>query len=288
MLLDSSNALDISVETSDDETSELNVDITVEKSAVVDSSLDIVELPSDTPNELPDDDIISVVVSISVTLSELLKLVVVWSLDVSVLSVEDCSVVGVDSSVDDSVFSVEGVVKSDKLLVSEAKDVPSVDGEVTFSEINDESVDDSVEESAETSVESPIEDALDASEDSVEEISLDDISVLDDSVEPEEEPIELDSEVISEVSEDGKVVCKESPLPSNVGDAEPLSSVYSDDPKETRSDVSLIPKVDGLSLSMASELRLDKSLSAVNRVASPRPGEEPEPSSKSVENTSTP
>jgi len=299
MLLDSSDELVISVdapiEESVEDGSELIVVISVVYSDVVDSdtSDDIEELPSPTPKLLtsppPTAGVLSEVVDSSVKSTALLELA---SLELDV-SVDDCSDVGVELSDDvsvDSVPSLEEVDGSEAPLVSESRDDASDDAEVLVSDRMDVSTDVTVELPSELcSVEIPNDDALTSVEESSEELSLDDASVLTESVDGEEDDsTELDSEVISELPKDDSVVWGESPLPSNVGDAVPLSSVKSDEPNDTKSEVSLTSKVDGLSLSIDSELKLVASLPAVNKVASPRLGDDPDPSSRSVENTSTP
>lgn len=227
-------------------------------------------------------------------------------------SVADCSLVGDDSeggvddsgvvsvgSDEDSESEVASLADSDALLessVADARVVCSATSEVRPSD----DFSDADEDSA-ASVVTPPEDSSPeelASPATVVASMSDELASLapaSDDAGGTEEASEDESAKTSDpwdVASDGRA---DSPLPSpsvdQIGEAVPLSSVVSDESKETKSDVSLVPdgeRDDGSSLNIKpSELKLDTSLAEVTRLWSSIPGDDPDPSS-SVEKISTP
>lgn len=228
-------------------------------------------------------------------------------------SVEDFSLVGDDSDkgVDESgvVSVVSGDVSesevaslpdSDALLelsVSDGKVVFSAKSEVRpsedFSDAGEDSADVSVTAPEDSSLEELASPAMVVVSMPEETASLAETS--DDKGGSEEEGSADETTETSElwdVTSDGRA---DSPLPSpsvdQIGEPVTLSSVVSDDSKETKSDASLVPEGtsdDGSSLSIRpSELKLERSLAEVTKLWSSIPGDDPDPSN-SVENICTP
>lgn len=223
-------------------------------------------------------------------------------------SVADCSLVGDDSeggvddsgvvsvgSDEDSESEVASLADSDALLessVADARVVCSATSEVRpsddFSDAGEDSAASVVTPPEGSSSEELASPATVVASMSDELASLapasDDAGGTEEASEDESAPWD--------VASDGRA---DSPLPSpsvdQIGEAVPLSSVVSDESKETKSDVSLVPdgeRDDGSSLNIKpSELKLDTSLAEVTRLWSSIPGDDPDPSS-SVEKISTP
>lgn len=257
---------------------------------------------------IEDKDVVSISSLVPVTLSDDATLSVETTDDDSWLELGKSDVTGselLESDVPVDIWSEEGVDISEVVSVGgedSDSDVSTVsDVSAMLVDVSDIRDDDSDVETAET---------LDISDDDGDDAELsslaavvdsseteDDNSIASDDIDPEDtwvDPSVEESDDASELPTEDSVDKGDSPLPSmsfvdQIEEAEPLSSVNSDDSNVTRRVVSVSSEDegdDGPSLNIVSDPKLDMSLAEVTRVWSSLE-DEPEPS-KSVEKTCTP